>query len=331
MRAVADVERPRRAPARPTHQALPAGPYPVPARLNLIIAALQVTALLTILLASAYVSPWWGVLGLALAYGLAMNSGYAMLHEAEHNVAHPNRRVNTAIGVVLALFFPAPFHLLRQGHLGHHMRNRSDDEAFDLYFAGDNPIWKRLQLFGILTGLYWMVVAFANLPAALWPSFFRPAKAKLSFFDRPTEALWETLNPRYLPWIRLEAIAAIGLHTGIVLGMGIPPLRYLAVLFGFGFLWSALQYAHHYATERDVRSGARNLKSLRWVDLLLLHHNWHLRHHMFPTVPWIHLPHLEQGADEPRSSMVLAYLRMWRGPHFTDERVRNHYAGRIIA
>ena len=94
---------------------------------------------------------------------------------------------------------------------------------------------------------------------------------------------------------------------------------------------AALQYLHHFATERNVRRGARNLKSLWMVDLLLLHHNWHLRHHMYPIVPWIHLPHLEGGVDEPRGSVVLAYLAMWRGPRFSEERVRNHYAGRIIA
>ena len=305
--------------------------HPIPARLNLAIATTQVIALVTILVSAAYVSSWWALLALALAYGLAMNSAYSMLHEAEHGVAHPRRRVNTTIGVVLALFFPAPFHLLRQGHLGHHIRNRSDDEAFDLYFEGESPLWKHIQLFGILTGLYWCVVAFANVVAAVWPSFFRPSNAKLSTFDRPTAALWETLNPRYLPWIRLEAIAAIVLHTTLVVTLEIPPLRYFAVLFGFGFLWSALQYLHHFATERDVRRGARNLRSLRVVDLLLLHHNWHLRHHMYPTVPWIHLPDLERGADEPRGSVVLAYLAMWRGPRFSEERVRNHYAGRIIA
>ena len=47
-----------------------------------------------------------------------------------------------AAGVLMALFFPAPFHLLRQGHIGHHLRNRSDDEAFDLYFDGDNVVWR---------------------------------------------------------------------------------------------------------------------------------------------------------------------------------------------
>src|SRR6266404_876465 len=123
--------------------------YPIPARLNLLLAFGVVTSLIVLLWAAGRVGAWQ-VPMVAFAYGLMMNTGYALLHEAEHNLFHPNRRLNDWAGVVLAFFFPAPFHLLRQGHLGHHMRNRSDDEAFDLYFDGENPIWKWLQLYGIL-------------------------------------------------------------------------------------------------------------------------------------------------------------------------------------
>ena len=88
--------------------------------------------------------------GLVLVFGIpifnyvVMNSAYSSIHEAEHGLFHSNSRINTAAGVILALFFPAPFHLIRQGHIGHHLRNRSDDEAFDLYFAEDKPVWRWL-------------------------------------------------------------------------------------------------------------------------------------------------------------------------------------------
>lgn len=123
----------------------------------------------------------------ALGYGLVMNSTYAMLHEAEHNLLHPNKRVNEFTGATLALFFPAPFHLLRQGHLGHHIRNRSDDEAFDFYFEGESRVWKYLQLYGILTGLFWLVIVLSNLIAVLAPSLL---KAKHATFDRRPQRCW---------------------------------------------------------------------------------------------------------------------------------------------
>jgi hypothetical protein len=91
-----------------------------------------------------------------------------------------------------------------------------------------------------------------------------------------------------------------------------------------------MQYVHHYGTERHVTRGARNLWIWRPLDALWLNHNWHLTHHENPTVPWIHLPGLGATENPKRGFLVTAYLRMWRGPRRTSERVQNKYAGRII-
>ena len=300
--------------------------YPIPGRLNLAISILQAVLLLGLLWLAGQVCGWW-LLPVALGYGLVMNSAYAMLHEAEHGILHPRRGINDAAGTLLALFFPAPFHLIRQGHLGHHMRNRSDDEAFDFYFEGESPVWKRMQLYGILTGFFWCVIVLTNVLAAAWPWLLRPRKFKL---DRPTEALLQSLNTRFLPLVWMESLAAIALHAGLIWWWNIPVLNWCAVLAGFGITWSAMQYVHHFGTGRDVLKGALNLRTWRWLDTLWLHHNWHRRHHEHPTIPWIHLPHLESGPGEPRPHLLPAWLRMWRGPKLTHEHVENRYAGRII-
>jgi hypothetical protein len=46
-------------------------------------------------------------------------------------------------------------------------------------------------------------------------------------------------------------------------------------------------------------------------------------------VPWVYLPSLSAGGEE-RGSLLAAYLREWRGPQFSTERVENRYAGRVI-
>ncbi|MGH7774868.1 MAG: fatty acid desaturase family protein [Candidatus Binatia bacterium] len=301
--------------------------FPIPARMNLLVTTLQIAVLSTMLWLAGKIESSWQLAALAVSYGIAMNSGYALLHEAEHNLFHPNPKVNQLGGVLLALFFPAPFHLLRQGHLGHHMRNRSDDEAFDFYFDGENPIWKHLQLYGILTGLFWVVIALGNFLALIKPSLLEPRYAS---FDRPTAAFLASLNPKFQRLIRIEALSVFLLHGGMVWYGNIPLWNYAAVLFGFGFSWSAIQYVHHFGTVRDVQKGALNLWTFSWMDALWLNHNWHLNHHMNPTVPWVYLPNLCQGEEFSRSSLFLAYLRMWRGPRFTTERVENLYAGTII-
>ena len=300
--------------------------FPIPARLNLAISAVQLVALSSILWAAGRVNGWGWVALLSLAYGITMNSAYAMLHEAEHNLLHPDGRINQLVGAGLALFFPAPFHLIRQGHIGHHIRNRSDDEAFDLYFEDENRFWKYVQLYGTLTGLFWVLICLTNFVVLVRPAIITPRYTR---FNRPTEAFLESLNPKYRRIIQLEALAAILLHASMVYFWKIPLASYLAVMFGFGFTWSAMQYAHHYGTERDVQKGAMNLRTFALLDRVWLNHNWHLNHHMQPTIPWLYLPSLS-ASDEERGSLGLAYLREWRGPRYSDERVENRYAGKVI-
>jgi fatty acid desaturase len=296
--------------------------YPIPARLNLCIVAVQISLALAIFGLTSLARTGWHLLALALAFAVVGNSLYSSLHEAEHRILHPRRAVNEGLGVLLGLFFPAPFHLLRQGHLGHHLRNRSDDEAFDFYFEGESPLWKRVQLYSTLTGLFWLVIVLANLVVLVRPQALTRRRFE---FDRPTAALVDSLNPAWWRWIRLEAAAVLAFQTLLPWALGIAPLSYLAVYFGFGFTWSAMQYVHHFGTRRDVIEGTRNLGLWAPID-----HGWHLTHHRHPTVPWVHLPHLGRAENPRRESMLRHYLRMWRGPRPGTEKVENRYAGRVI-
>lgn len=302
------------------------GEYPIPNNLNLIIAVLQLAVLLFLFYLCSKVQSALGLSLLALTYGVTMNSAYAMLHEAEHRLFHENWLINEIAGIVLSLFFPMCFHLLRQGHLGHHMRNRSDDEVFDLYFEEDTVVWKYLQLYGILTGLFWIAIVLGNFLALIYPQALR---AKVGF-DRPTQAFFDSVNPRYFGLIRFEAILVFVLHITLIYCFSIPLINYCLMLFGFGFMWSAMQYVHHYGTTRDVSLGAKNLRTISWLDAIWLNHNWHLVHHARPTIPWIYLPSVTPKEQPERENLLKAYLRMWKGPRLTTERIDNLYAGKII-
>jgi fatty acid desaturase len=171
-----------------------------------------------------------------------------------------------------------------------------------------------------------VLIALTNFVVVLRPAIITP---RYTQFNRPTEAFLESLNPKYRRIIQLEGLAAILLHAAMIYFWRIPFLQYLAVMFGFGFLWSAMQYAHHYGTVRDVQKGAMNLRTFGLIDRVWLNHNWHLNHHLHPTVPWLYLPSLSAGG-ETRGSLLRAYLREWRGPRFSDEHVENRYAGKVI-
>ena len=304
-----------------------AEPHPIPARLNLAVLALQLAALFSCFYAAAHVSRWWQLALLALGFAVLMNAVYAVIHEAQHGMLLPNARANDLAGALMSVFFPAPFHLVRQGHIGHHLRNRSDDEAFDLYFDGDHVVWKYLQLYGILTGCFYVVVVLSNVVAVFFPFVMRRQFVE---FDRPSAAFMDALNPKYARLIAVEGIVTVAAHVAIVLSFGIPVLNYLALYAAFGFVWSAMQYVHHYGTERDVVKGARNLWIWGPLDRLWLNHNWHQTHHQHPTVPWTYLPGLGRVENPERGFLPWAYLKMWRGPRRTDEHVENKHAGQII-
>jgi fatty acid desaturase len=267
----------------------PINRFAIPTRANAVIMVCQLAALAGCFYAAAHVHHWWAIGALALGFGVLMNSVYSVIHEAEHAMLFPCRPWNDLAGVVMTLFFPAPFHLVRQGHLGHHLRNRSDDEAFDLYFEDDHPIWRWLVLYGILTGCYWIIVVLSNVVFLVAPFAINK---KYWEFDRPSEAFMESLNPRYRRLIQLEALSVILLHTIIVWAFGIPALTYATMYFGFGLTWSSMQYVHHFGTERHVTRGARNLWIWGPLDSIWLNHNWHRAHHEHPTVPWKYLPEL---------------------------------------
>ena len=177
--------------------------YPIPTILNIFIAAAQLTGLLAMFWAAGWVSTWPGVIVVALLYGILMNSAYSTIHEAEHNLFHTNSRLNDAVGVILALFFPAPFHLIRQGHLGHHLRNRSDDEAFDVYFEEDKPkpveqIIERVierrgggfpaVLGGIIAALLGFVVGNSSVLSSYLPSSLRGPDVSSTVASLETQA-----------------------------------------------------------------------------------------------------------------------------------------------
>lgn len=314
-------------------QTKPTAANPIPSVLNIAIITAQIAALAACFWGAAHAHDWRIVLALCIAFGILMNSVYAIIHEAEHVMLFPNHFANELAGMVMALFFPAPFHLLRQGHIGHHLRNRSDDEAFDLYFDGDNVVWRWMVWIGILTGFYYLLVVITNVIAVVAPFILDRRHFKIDDHvkvDRASSAFLESFNPAYLRWIWLEGASAIALHAAIIWGFKIPLANYLAMYATFGFMWSAMQYVHHYGTERHVTRGARNLWIFGPIDAVWLNHNWHLSHHEHPTVPWVHLPRLTKQVSPQRGFLPWAYLKMWRGPRRTQEHVENKYAGRII-
>ena len=309
------------------HEDLPPEVRTVPNVLNgAIVLGLCAGCVGLVVLAANVPAVWLLLVGPAFA--LWTFGVYSALHEAEHNVLFGNETLNAAGGVLLGLFFGAPYHLLRQGHVGHHQRNRSDDEAFEFWFPGESPAWKWVQWVGILTGGFYLMVVLGNVLLLALPFLLNSRTFR---FDRPSAAFFESLNPKYARLIAVEAAAVLAMHALIVYLTGVPLWRYVVLYGCFGFVWSAMQYVHHYGTERHVTRGARDLWIAPGLDAFWLNHNLHRVHHEHPTVSWIHLPRLARANGRRGGGWLpWQWVKMWRGPRAATESVENRFAGKVI-
>ena len=300
--------------------------HEVPNAANAVVVAVQLSVVAICIAECRMANRWWCIV-IGAAFVLTLNSVYFAIHEAEHGLLLSNRRCNELAGTVLSVLLPAPYTFIRNVHLAHHVHNRSDDEVFDLYFEEDPAWWKKLQFFGILTGGFWLSLVVGNIALAMIPMRWL---SKAMEIDRPSAAVIRYVNRRNQWWIRAEAWMVLLFHSTVCWLLGPRAIRYGLIYLVFGVSWSTLQYVHHYGTCRDVLRGAKNLRYGWPLDALWLNHGWHLTHHLHPTVSWLHL-HRVAGADEPRTeSLGSAYLKMWRGPLLTRERVQNRYDGHVV-
>jgi fatty acid desaturase len=299
--------------------------YPPPTRLNLLAfligGAVSVFCL------------WWAqqawssnnylsLLGAALVFSFSNNTLFSLLHECVHRSFSKNSFLNEFFGVLTAAFFPTGFRIQRKFHLSHHRHNRTDSEMFDLYYPEDKKWLKNLQWYSIFTGFYWLSVPFAALMYLIFPQFF-----KLQVFQKGqsigqqtgSEEMFAAVLNEKRPWLaRIEILYAFVFQLSVIYLLGLSWAPWLICYWAFGMNWGALQYADHAWSPRDVREGAWNLKVPKIVRWVFLNYHIHHAHHIYPQIPWIHLPQFKE-VDKERDFLDI-YFKMWAGPQLTNDR-----------
>jgi fatty acid desaturase len=288
---------------------------PVPNALNVCLVALVFVTAIFLLWLGSHVESWYATLGVGVVFSYLLLTNYALFHEACHGNLHSNPRMNHLLGVIPGLLFPMPFSMFRVTHQGHHLRNRTDHEMFDLYYPTDNKLVRFLQWYGILFGLFWPWVPigaflFAASPGVLRTRIFRRA--------RSSNYLLGDVRDVEIRAIRLEVLLTV-VFFGLMFWL--LQLRWQAVLIlyaCFSFNWSTRQYVGHAFSQRDIIEGAWNLQHASLMSWILLHGEWDLNHHRRPEVSWYYLPRLSTPQDS-RVSYVRQYWRMWLGPRPNTE------------
>ncbi len=247
-------------------------------------------------------------------FSLVGNTPFALMHEAVHGVGCSSKRGNELLGIVSGWAFPTSFTMQRMAHIGHHQRNRTDQELYDYYLPTQSKLVRSIWLYaGNLLGLYWWSVVFGNLlyllaPWAYRSKFFVERIAPVLGFG-PYVADLARLPPMRV-W--MEIVSAFGYQAMVFYMLDLTVLGIVACYGAFALHWSVLQYADHAWSARNIRDGAWNLKVLPPSRWLALNYHYHLAHHQHPDVPWYDLPKLVDQTDL-QPSFWRVYFSIWKG------------------
>ena len=290
--------------------------YPIPGKLNVTLAVVQFLVCFALLACASHSTKYWLTGLFAVTFAYLMQLGFGLAHESAHNKLYPNSRVNEALGIVLFSLFPGSYHLFSVAHLVHHRRNRSDAELEDYILPTETRWTKFVTYYLILCGLFWLLTPLTMLAIAMVPrrSFGLPAPAAdAGVSSRYVQFLYSVQPGR----IRRDLFLTVFIWTvaSTLLHLKLPQL---AVCYGtFAFCWASQQYIYHVRTPRHVVLGAVDLHLWRPFELLYVHFNYHLTHHVAAWVPWIYLP--EVAVEEPRRSYLFTYLDQWRPPERVEK------------
>jgi fatty acid desaturase len=292
-----------------------ANQYPIPGTLNAVLAVGQIVLSFALLGAASHARTLWVTALFAVAFAFFMQLGFGLAHEAAHSKLHSRPAVNEGLGILSYSLFPGSFHLFEIAHLVHHRRNRSDAELEDYVLPGEIRWRKRAAYYLVLCGLFWFLTPLALLTIALIPgaSIQMPAPGENSGVLLRYMQFLNSVNPRR---IRRDLLVTIVVWTLATLLLHFK-LSHLAVCYAaFAFCWASQQYMYHVRTPRHVVLGALDLHLWRPFELLYLHFNYHLTHHVAAWVPWIYLPKI--AAEPPTRGYLATYLEQWRPPQLLE-------------
>jgi fatty acid desaturase len=299
----------------------------IPGALNIGLSVLAAGSSLLLLWCGSHARGWAWALAAAIAFSYINNTTFALLHESVHGLFHPHRAINEWFGRFNAALFPTSLSFQRICHLGHHRRNRGPAELFDYYKPGDSKFLKYVQWYGILTGVYWVLLPLACLLYLLCPwilrmPLLRQADSKIAQ-QTGADAMLAGFENAPAGRIRGEILLTLLVQCAFLYGLHLTLAGWLLCYGCFAVNWSSLQYADHAWSVLDARDGAWNLKVNKAVQYIFLNYHHHLTHHQDPHISWLHLPKYTELSPE-RPSFLKIYLEMWMGPkpypsHALDE------------
>jgi len=234
----------------------------------ILVASYSIFSLSTVAYVEGALPLFWAILFNAIAAYMS----FTPAHDATHGSVSANRALNDWVGrLATVLQSPVPFfRAFRYIHMQHHKFTNDKTKDPDLY-VGSGPGW--------LLPLKWTTLDINYLYRYLNPSVF---------MKRPKSERREMLLALLFAAVVLAVISANGWLNYYLLLFLIPgriTAIFLAITFDF------LPHYPHQAQAKDQPfQCTSNRVGMEWLlTPVLLFQNYHLVHHLYPTVPFYRL------------------------------------------
>jgi fatty acid desaturase len=290
--------------------------HPIPVVTNLLLLTVCSALYFLLLRMASRGDSTLAVVACGFAFAVNMIPIYALIHEAEHNLLHPDPAWNDRLGRWLCCLFVVSFTFFKHCHLRHHRKNRTDIEMWELYYAHQSRWRRRGNLLLMMSGLGYLSLWLSVLLFAVAPSL-----VYCGILQRHTEVagfLQGSEQPAKIAAMRRESWVAIVFQAAMIILLDLDLRSWLTLFLLHGFVWSSQNYVNHAFSRRDIVNGAHNLWIPAWLHYVYLNFNLHLAHHQNPGIPWVHLPEFVPPGPR-RTSFFRNYLRLWTGPALTHE------------
>ncbi|MFA4928443.1 MAG: fatty acid desaturase [Patulibacter sp.] len=256
------------APSPVTVRRIPNPAEPVPAvavpTLTLLVVALIGWIGATVLYVAAGL-PWWATVVVNAVTGYLL---FTVAHDAAHSSASNRRGLNNAMGRVAAPFFAlhAAFPVWRFIHMQHHRFTNHDDGDDPDHYTMRGPAWQR--------PFRWVTIDYHYVLFYLRHFRSRPRP------ERIEGGLFLTLGVL----VPVALIATGNVMTWLVVLF--VPSRLAIIWLAYAFDYLPHHGLHHRPNEDRMKTTRNRIGGERWVSPLMLYQNYHLVHHLHPTVPF---------------------------------------------
>ena len=250
---------------------------------------------------------WLVLWAMYIGLGYMWMGMVTFMHDATHGTLFRRPLANWVFGILCMLPIFATFIAFREDHVEHHRHNRSprDPDAFTMGKRGvaDFVLFYAYALIGgVLSFLHFnFIYPFTQFGPRQWAVQLLEVSLKVALY-----------------WLVLDYAVQHDV-LGKVLGLWLWPVLVLSLLNSMRFI------AEHYGTPWNVGqlAGTRTVISNPVNSFFWNNINWHIGHHVFPSVPWYNLVELHRalepqivaaGAVVDRSYIAVYWQALRQGP-----------------